>query len=242
MSASQITSRFGASVRNLRHRLDISQETLAERANLHRTYIAGIEIGGRNVTLKSMERLARALGVSPATLLLQADELAAPPEQTGPASTGQCVDILIVEDDRHDVELTLRAFKKARVTNAVQVVHDGKEALDFLFRAGRFADRKMQDRPHLVLLDLKLPKIDGLEVLRRIKADKLTRSIPVVVLSASSDSRDLVECRRLGAETYIIKPLDFLTLSQATPRLKLDWALLQPPKPNSLGIPRAHSA
>jgi CheY-like chemotaxis protein/DNA-binding XRE family transcriptional regulator len=229
MTASLITSRFGAAVRSLRHRLCISQETLAERADLHRTYIVDVEGGARNVSLKTMERLARALEVSNATLLLQAGDPAVLAELAGQtSSTGEYVDILMVEDNREDVELTLQGFKQARITNSVQVVHDGQEALDFLFCTGRFARRLIQDQPYLVLLDLNLPKIGGMEVLRRIKADKRIRSIPVVVLTASRSGQELDECLRLGAEAFIVKPVDFQTLSKTTPLLNLDWALLKP--------------
>jgi CheY-like chemotaxis protein len=208
--------------------LGISQEALAERADLHRTYIADVEGGARNVTLKTMDRLARALEVSNATLLLEAGDPAVLAELAGEMSTGERVDILMAEDSRNDTELTLRAFKHARIANSVQVVHDGQEALDFLLCTGRFARRMIQDKPYLVLLDLNLPKISGVEVLRRIKADERTLSIPVVVLTASRDSKELAECRRLGAEACIVKPVDFLSLSNATPLLNLDWALLKP--------------
>ena len=221
---SQITSRFGATIRRLRNGLGISQEALAERADMHRTYIAGIETGSRNVTLKSIEKLARALRVSTSALLSHTSGTAGRKQR----SVGEYVDILIVEDNRDDVDMTLRAFKLARITNSVQIVEDGKEALNFLFCTGRFANRKIENRPQLVLLDLNLPKVDGIEVLRKIKADERTRSIPVVVLTASRDCKELAECKRLGAETYIVKPVDFLTLSQATPRLNLDWALVKP--------------
>ncbi|HZR17395.1 MAG TPA: response regulator [Verrucomicrobiae bacterium] len=229
MTESEITSRFGASVRHLRHCLGISQETLAERADLHRTYIAGIEGGMRNVTLKSINKLARALQVSCATLLVQASGPRNPDEPTSSdLSTSQCVDILMVEDNRDDVELTLKAFKQARITNPIKIVPDGVEALDFLFCTGQYAQRPMEERPQLVLLDLKLPTLDGIEVLRRIKAGERTRSVPVVVLTASRDCYELAECRRLGAETFILKPVDVHGLIQATPQLNLNWALLKP--------------
>lgn len=234
MPASQITSRFGASVRSLRHRLGISQETLAERADLHRTYIAGIEGGSRNVSLKCVDKLARALQVSTATLFLHNGKPGGRAElSNGESFASQCVDLLIVEDNGDDVEMTLQAFKQARITNPVQVVHDGAAALDFLFCTGSFAHRKMEDRPQLVLLDLNLPKISGLEVLRRIKADRRTREIPVIVLTVSQKDRDIAECRRLGAATYIVKPVDFVTLGQATPQLNLNWTLLKPPPAKS---------
>jgi CheY-like chemotaxis protein/DNA-binding XRE family transcriptional regulator len=234
MEDPQILSHFGAAVRRLRRGLDISQETLAERADLHRTYIADIERGARNVTLKSMTRLARALQVSTATLLLRSEEPSGRSELNGHSSAGKCVDILMVEDDRNDAELTLRAFKEARITNSVQVVQDGQEALNFLFCMGRFLDRKTDNRPQLVLLDLYLPKVNGMTVLRRIKSDQRTRSVPVVVLTASRDFRDLAECRRLGMESYIVKPVNFQGLTKATQRLNLDWTLLEPSPAKSL--------
>jgi CheY-like chemotaxis protein/DNA-binding XRE family transcriptional regulator len=226
MILSQITTGFGATVRRLRHRLGISQEVLAERADLHRTYIAGIEGGVRNVTLKSIHKLARALEVSAATLLVPPIESGGPLDRVrGELPAGKCVDILLVEDDLNDVELTLRAFKQARISNSVQVVHDGEAALDFLFCTGQFAQRKTQGQPQLVLLDLNLPRVGGKEVLRRIKTDRRTRSIPVVVLTVSRDSQDIAQCQRLGAETYIVKPVNFQSLGQATPRLNFSWAL-----------------
>jgi len=228
MLESQIISCFGASVRSLRHELGLSQEALAEYTGLHRTYIAGIEGGGRNVTLKSIEKLAKALQVSIVDLLLPQHGPGRSKSGTnGRSSTSECVDILMVEDNRDDVQMTLEAFKQAKLTNPVQVVYDGREALDFLFCTGRYARRKLKARPQLVLLDLNLPRVGGLEVLRRIKADARTRSIPVVVLTGSRDAQELAECRRLGAEASIVKPVDFHSLGRATPRLDLHWALLK---------------
>src|SRR5436190_9625548 len=133
----------------------------------------------------------------------------------------------MVEDNQADVELTLHAFKKARITNPVHVVHDGAEALDFLFCCGRYANRKMENWPQVVLLDLNLPKASGLEVLRRIKGDARTRTIPVIVLTMSRRDRDMGECHRLGAQIYIVKPVDFANFSKVTPQLSLRWALLE---------------
>jgi CheY-like chemotaxis protein len=218
---------FGISVRAWRKRKGFSQEVLAERSDLHRTYISDVERGARNLSLESITRLARALEISTAALFPA--EL--PNGEAGPiAENGfaqEFVDILLVEDNPDDVALTLHAFKQARFANRVQVVTDGEEALDYVFCRGKYAAHQPADRPQVVLLDLNLPKVSGMEVLRRIKADERTRHIPVVVLTISQMFKDFTECERLGAETYIIKPLNFQRLSQITPRLKFDWALLK---------------
>ncbi len=229
MPEPSITGLFGASVRSLRFQLGLTQEALAERADLHRTYIAGIERGARNVTLKSIDKLARALEVSVATLLSPSSK--AVPEAGPPlveTATGRSVDILIVEDNLTDLDLALQAFKKAKITNPIHVVYDGAEALDFLFCTGQYSDRKMEQRPQIVLLDLNLPKISGLEVLRRTKANQRTSKILVVVLTSSQHDRDIAECRRLGVQNYIVKPVDFCNFSKVTPQLRLRWTLLEP--------------
>ena len=228
MTGVDIVSRFGASVRDLRRRRGISQEALAERADVHRTYLAGIEGGARNVTLRVVEKLAKALQVSAATLLATAAERRDEEHKLAQVPPSpELVDILLVEDNADDVELTLYAFKKARLANTVQVVRDGQEAVDYLFCRGAFANRRVEDRPKLLLLDLDLPKVSGLEVLQRIKADKRTEIVPVVVLAASYKSRDIAECRRLGAVSYIVKPVDFFRLCAVTPELSLNWGLFR---------------
>jgi CheY-like chemotaxis protein len=227
MGASAITTRFGASVRNLRYRLGLSQEALAERASLHRTYIAGIEGGTRNVTLKTIEKLAQALRVSTASLLPQAGKPGTN-KAAGELSADEVVDILFVEDEADDVELTMQALNTAKITNRIHVVSDGAAALDFLFCTGEYARRERTSRPQIILLDLNLPKISGLEVLRRIKVNPRTRQIPVVVLTGSKNDRDLATSKRLGAEAYIVKPVDFNNLSEVTPQLSLQWALHRP--------------
>ena len=138
------------------------------------------------------------------------------------------IHVLLVEDNADDVEMTLSAFEKARFTNLVHVVNDGEQALDYVFNTGKYARLRARKPPHVILLDLNLPKFDGLEVLRCLKADKRTRHIPVVILTASHTDYDIAECRRLGASNYIVKPVDFQRLSQSTPRLNLEWALLKP--------------
>jgi CheY-like chemotaxis protein/DNA-binding XRE family transcriptional regulator len=219
---------FGISVRARRGRLGISQEELAERAGLHRTYVCDIERGARNVSLKSIEKLAKALDISLATLFSYPESQGAL-EQTGTLTVPDgLVDILFVEDEINDADLALAALKHANISNRIHLVRDGAEALDFLFCTGRYSQRRPSDGPHMVLLDLNLPKVSGLEVLRRIKADARTRPIPVVVLTASKFDRDVEASRRLGADAYIVKPVDFQNFSEITPGLSLQWALLKP--------------
>lgn len=140
------------------------------------------------------------------------------------------IEILLVEDDPNDVELTLHVLERYHLANQVHVVHDGAEALDFIFCAGAYARRSIHSGPKVVLLDLKLPLVDGLEVLRSIKADLRTRVIPVVMLTSSSQERDIVESYELGVNSYIVKPVDFDRFTEAVRHLGLYWVLLnQPP-------------
>ncbi|WP_318835972.1 response regulator [Desulfuromonas versatilis] len=139
--------------------------------------------------------------------------------------------ILLVEDNPDDVALTLRALKKSKIANEVVTAQDGAEAIEYLFGEGRFAERDTREQPQLVLLDLKLPKLDGLEVLRRLRADQRTRYLPVVVLTTSSEERDLIESYKLGANSYIRKPVDFLQFSEAINQLGLYWLVLNEPPP-----------
>jgi two-component system response regulator len=140
------------------------------------------------------------------------------------------VEILLVEDNPNDVELTLRALKRHNLANKVFVVKDGAEALEFLFATGAHADRNVESSPRVVLLDLKLPRVDGLEVLRRVKSDERTKAIPVVVLTSSREQRDVVESYQLGVNSYIVKPVDFEKFVQAVSEVGLYWVLLnQPP-------------
>ena len=128
----------------------------------------------------------------------------------------QGVDILLVEDNANDRELTIRALKKHGVVNHIFTVADGAEALDFLFGRGAYSERELTHRPALILLDLKLPKIDGIEVLRAIKADDRTKTIPVVVLTSSRENTDVRECYRVGVNSYIVKPVDFNSFADVT--------------------------
>ena len=136
------------------------------------------------------------------------------------------VEILLVEDNPNDAELALRALKKNNLANNILVVTDGEEALDFVFARGAFSERKIENSPKVILLDLKLPKVDGLEVLRAIKSDPHTKIIPVVVLTSSKAESEIVESYRLGVNSYIVKPVDFDKFVAAVRDLGLYWLLL----------------
>ena len=139
--------------------------------------------------------------------------------------------ILLVEDNPDDEALTLRAFRKNNIRNEVVVARDGAEALDYIFARGRFAGRSVADLPQVVLLDLKLPKVDGIEVLRQLRGDPRTRVLPIVVLTSSKEERDLSECYRLGCNSYVRKPVDFDQFIDAARQLELYWLLLNEPPP-----------
>ncbi len=134
--------------------------------------------------------------------------------------------ILLVEDNPDDEELTLRAFRKHKISNEVVVARDGEEALDYLFGTGRWAGRNRSDLPQLVLLDLKLPKIDGLEVLKRVRERDETKLLPVVILTSSREERDIVSGYRFGANSYVRKPVNFDEFIEAARQLGLYWLLL----------------
>ncbi len=134
--------------------------------------------------------------------------------------------ILLVEDNPDDVQLTLRALKKSNIMNEVVVAQDGVEALDYLFGTGKYAGRDTKILPQIILLDLKMPRMDGLEVLQRIRTDERTRLQPVVILTTSSEDRDRVESYKLGANSYIRKPVDFGQFSEAVRQLGLYWLVL----------------
>ena len=140
--------------------------------------------------------------------------------------------ILLVEDNEDDIKLTVRALKKSNILNEVIVTRDGMEALDYLFANGAYAGRNTDDVPTVILLDLKLPKIDGLEVLRRLREDGKTKLIPVIILTSSNEERDLIDGYSLGANSYIRKPVDFDQFAEAVRHLGLYWLLLNeaPPK------------
>lgn len=141
--------------------------------------------------------------------------------------------ILLVEDNPDDEELTLRALRKSGVVNNVTVTRDGAEALDFLFCEGQYKDRDSRQLPTVVLLDLKLPKIDGMEVLRRVRSNDATKLLPVVILTTSDEQKDMVDSYRLGANSYVRKPVDFVQFTEAVRQLGLYWRLVNEPPPQN---------
>ncbi|MBE0690627.1 MAG: response regulator [Anaerolineae bacterium] len=140
--------------------------------------------------------------------------------------------ILLVEDNPDDEALTLRAFKKNNISNEVVVARDGVEAIDFLFGTGMYAGRDIHIMPQIILLDLKLPRLDGLEVLRRLRADKRTKLLPVIILTSSKEEMDLINGYSLGANSYIRKPVDFPQFTEAIRQLGLYWLVLNEMPPN----------
>jgi two-component system, response regulator len=135
-------------------------------------------------------------------------------------------EILLIEDNEHEAELTIRSLRKHNLVNNLKHIDDGAEALDFIFSRGEYAEKSTSSNPKLIILDLKLPKIDGLEVLKQLKADERTRMIPVVVLTSSQEERDVVESYRLGVNSYIVKPVNFESFTKAVAEVGLYWILL----------------
>jgi two-component system response regulator len=238
-----VKKEFGVVVKSKRLGLGLSQEALAERADLHRTYVTDIERGTRNLTLESIYKLSCALGVSISDLFRSIGIVDGVRAVASPAVTinNHSVDMLLAESSAKDVELTIEAFKRAKLTNRIHVVRSGVEALDFLFCRGDYRGRIAEFPPSVVLLDLNLPIIDGLEVLRRVKAEERTRDLKVVMLSASRRDGRLNEAMRLGAVGVMAKPVDFRNFSQMTPKLDFTWTLFQPSAaPATISPPVSH--
>jgi CheY-like chemotaxis protein len=206
---------LGKAVRRQRFEIGLSQEELADRAALHRTYISDVELGMRNISINSIAKLAGALGLTVPRLFAKAEATQCP---------DRSVEILLVEDNPRDVELTLRAFWKARITNVVNVARDGAEALAYLLgKSGRNAPL-----PGVVLLDLYLPKVSALEILAEMKRHKETQNVAVVVLTASNQEADIERCQELGVVHYLVKPVGILNFSNLTPALGFTWTLQKP--------------
>lgn len=141
------------------------------------------------------------------------------------------VDILLVEDNPRDAELTIRALKKRNLANQIFLVEDGAEALDFLFGRGQYTQRQSRQTPKVILLDLKLPKVNGLEVLQALKANELTRAIPVVIITSSTEDPDIKAAYELGANSYVVKPVEFVAFMETMIHLGFYWLLVNQPSP-----------
>ena len=142
-------------------------------------------------------------------------------------------DILLVEDNPDDAELTVRALKQYNISNVIVILKDGVEALDYLFASGAYAEREISNTPAVVILDLKLPKVDGFEVLQRMRADKRTALIPVVILTSSKEEQDIINGYKLGANSYVQKPVDFTEFIEAARQLGLYWLVVNEPAPRT---------
>ena len=135
------------------------------------------------------------------------------------------IEILLVEDNIHDAEMTIRALKKVNLANKLIHVKDGAEALDFIFAKGAFSDRRIENKPKVILLDIKMPKVDGIEVLRQIKANETTRTIPVVIMTSSKEEQDVITSYNLGVNSYVVKPVDFEGFAKAVSELGFYWLI-----------------
>jgi two-component system response regulator len=141
------------------------------------------------------------------------------------------IEILLVEDNAYDAELTIRSLKKVNLANKLYHLKDGAEALDFIFARGDFASRSIENRPKIILLDIKMPKVDGMEVLKQIKANDLTKTIPVVIMTSSKEEQDIITSYNLGVNSYVVKPVNFESFAKAVCDLGLYWLITnQPPQ------------
>jgi transcriptional regulator with XRE-family HTH domain len=209
---------LGAAIKSERSARRISQEELAYRAGLHRTYISDVERGTRNLSIETIGRLARALDISVPMLFERAN---------GESLAKRPIEILLVEDKPRDIRLTLGAFKKAKVTNPIYVTRGRVEALDFIFATARYRHRRDLRPPQIVLLELNLPEKSSLEILRQIKANETCSGIFVIILTTSNRDRRISDCRRLGAASHMAKPFKFHNFCQVVADLNLGWTLVR---------------
>ena len=217
----RICSEVGLLIKGQRQALGFSQEELAYRSGLHRTYITDIERGTRNLSIESMRKLTNALGISISGLFLTIEGGGIKPEN----GRGHIVDIILVEDDPVDADMTIKALRNNNLVNNIRLLKDGAEAIDFLIPKRTVRPKAGVGTRRLILLDLKLPKVDGLEVLARLRRHEATKEIPVVVLTSSTSDDDMREATRLGVTNYLVKPVDFVKFSQIIPQSGLAWAV-----------------
>ncbi len=206
----------------------MSRSELAARCGLRQNEISSFERGTQKIPLEKVIKLSIALEGFIAKPSLRKPRVT-PDLPRRSCALGELVNILLVEDNSDDVELTMHALQRVLVANRIRTVRDGAEALDFLFCRGRYLHRSAEELPQVVLLDLHLPKVSGMQVLREIKSHPLTCSIPVVILTTSGNSFDVMQSKQLGADAYIVKPVDLTSLGGVTPQLNFQWALLKAP-------------
>src|SRR5690242_1465929 len=199
----RICSEVGLLIKGQRQSLGFSQEELAYRSGLHRTYITDIERGTRNLSIESMRKLTNALGISISGLFLAIEGGGMKPEN----GKGHMVDIVLVEDDPDDAGMTIKALRNSNLVNNIRHLRDGAEAIDFLIPKRTVRPKGGPGKRRLLLLDLKLPKVDGLEVLARLRRHEATKELPVIALTSSNSGDDLREAMRLGVANYIVKPV-----------------------------------
>lgn len=224
---------FGLVVKELRRERSMSQEELANRSDLHRTYITDIEHGSRNVSIKNIIKIANAMSVSLHDLFSRVERYS----QSGLKLVTQNqpvekhyhrppVEILLVEDDQSYVELTLHELQKAKISNLIHVVRNGEEALQFLFGFNP-AKNEEEHSPKVILLDLYIPLIDGFDLLEHIRKNKKTKDIPVVIITSSTSEIDKERCRQLGIEDYLTKPINIVQFEEVMNRLGFHWLILE---------------
>jgi len=218
----EMQKRFGLTLKGWRRRCGLSQEELAWRAGLHRSYVADIERGARNASLQSIEKLARALQISFSTFFEPFGDFPGP---GAIEKRKRPVEILLVSGAPAEIEAIVRAFRQARIKNHIHVVRDGAAALEYLGTAAAAAPLPLQKRPQVILLDLNGPQVGALEMLRRLKQDERERSIPVIVLTDSPDDPEVVESKRLGAEVSPAKPVDIQRFCALLPKRSYGWKL-----------------
>jgi len=229
MNASEVRTLFANSLRRWRTHRRLTQEELAERSDLHRTYISDVERGARNLSLESIDKLARALDISIPSLFtpVTAPSLSPPSSPLARASATELLDILLIQASQKEVRASVESFHQVRFVNSVRAISSGAEALE-LFFGNDFVKQANYMRKLIVLLDLDLPDVSGLEVLRQLRSDERTRQIPVAILATPDRERDTLEARRLGAQAVLTKPLSFQALCQAASALDVTWAMLKP--------------
>jgi len=213
---------FGNAVKEKRLELGFSQEDLAEASDLHRTYVSDVERGIRNISIESIEKIAHALELSVASLFERAG--------CGARSKRQ-VEILLVEDNLHDLKEVRSALRKANFANRIHIARNSAEALEFIFgECTEHGPSRSEPTPKLILVDLELPRWDGLEVLKRIKSDPRTRTTPVIALTSSIKQNEILQNHKLGVSSFIVKPVTFERFVEAVRQSGWQWMLLnQPP-------------